>query len=236
MPQPETDTVTVTEPAAPTGGEAVIELDQVSILYPRINDTELHIVDSLTLALPAQSMHCIAGRSGSGKTSVLRVAAGMVRPTTGTVRWAGGDTAGMDEKLLAQHRRSLVSYVDQGGALVQGLTALENVLLSAVADRTATAKRDEALELMEQLRLHDLAGRDVAKLSGGERQRVAIARAMLLGPQAIILDEPTASLDRSTADTVIELMTEIRDSGRTILVASHDPEVLAAANTSTRLT
>jgi len=214
---------------------AAIELAQVTIHYPRLGDQPLSIVDDLDLALESGRMHCLAGRSGSGKTSILRVAAGLTKPTSGEVLWAGESVNKQRDDTITAWRRSHVGYLDQGGVLVPGLTALENVLLPAVPDRRTKVLRARAVELLGQLGVGERAGHYPEKLSGGERQRVAFARALLLEPPVVIVDEPTASLDRASADAVIAVLRKLADDGIAVLVAAHDQSLIDAADSCTVL-
>lgn len=213
----------------------VVTLESVTIRYERAGAEPLEIVDDYDLDLDAGTMHCLAGRSGSGKTSILRVTAGLVRPTSGDVLWAGERLGGLRDDAITQRRRRFVGYLDQGGVLISGLTALENVLLPAVPDRAAKAKVQRAHDLLDRLEVGHRAAHRPEQLSMGERQRVALARALLLEPAVLMVDEPTASLDRVTADGVIDLLTSLRDEGIAVLVAAHDEHLVARADSTTEL-
>ncbi|QEO14051.1 ATP-binding cassette domain-containing protein [Agromyces intestinalis] len=214
---------------------ARLELDSVTIRHPRDGDTDLEVVADWSLGVPAGTMHCLAGRSGSGKTSILRVAAGLTRPAAGEVRWSGDGLADLPDDRITARRRSEVGYLDQGGALVDGMTALENVLLPAVPDHRVAELRPRAAALLDELGVGGRLAHTPDRLSGGERQRVALARALLLEPGIVMADEPTASLDRTTADGVIALLTGLAATGISVLVASHDARLIAAADTRTDL-
>lgn len=123
----------------------------------------------------------------------------------------------------------------RGATVIQELTVLDNVLIPAMPEGITADIERRAEELLVTFGLQAAKRQRAHSLSGGERQRLAIARALLLSPTAIALDEPTASLDRSTADTVIGAMRTAADSGAAILVASHDPGVVEAADTHTWL-
>jgi ABC-type lipoprotein export system ATPase subunit len=214
---------------------AALELRAVTIHYGRAGQEPLAIIDDYHLTLRAGQMHCLAGRSGSGKTSILRVAAGLVQPTSGEVIWAGSSLTGAKDDEITTRRRDAVGYLDQGGVLVPGLTALENVLLPAVPSRRSKALVRRGSELLGRLGVADRAGSYPEKLSGGERQRVALARALLLEPSIVMADEPTASLDRASADSVIRMLRSLADEGIVVLVAAHDQHLIDAADSRTTL-
>lgn len=230
--------MTIETPLAPDSrvvDAAALELRAVTIHYDRAGQKPLAIIDDYNLSLHAGQMHCLAGRSGSGKTSILRVAAGLVQPTAGEVIWAGASLAGAKDDEITTRRRDTVGYLDQGGVLVPGLTALENVLLPAVPSRRSKALVQRGSELLDRLGVADRAGSYPEKLSGGERQRVALARALLLEPAIVMADEPTASLDRASADSVIRMLRSLADEGIVVLVAAHDQHLIDAADSRTML-
>lgn len=214
---------------------AVVELRDVTIVYERAGASPLEIVAGYGLSLDAGEMHCLAGRSGSGKTSILRVAAGLVRPTSGEVAWQGQSLSSLRDDAVTQLRRNSVGYLDQGGVLVSSLTALENVLMPAVPDRRTRELTDRGRGLLDSLGVGHRASHRPEQLSVGERQRVALARALLLEPAVVMVDEPTASLDRVSADGVIELLRGLTSDGIAVLVAAHDEHLVAAADSRTEL-
>jgi ABC-type lipoprotein export system ATPase subunit len=232
--------MTTTSPESPGGGilatdAPAVDLLAVAIRYPRPGDEPLTIVENYDLRMVAGDFHSFAGRSGSGKTSILRVAAGLVPPTEGRVLWQGLEITGLADDVITARRRHHVGYLDQGGNLVPGLTALENVLLPAVPDRRTRELARKARDILNELGVGDRASHYPDRLSGGERQRVALARALVLDPAVVMADEPTASLDRASADALIALLRRLADRGTAVLVASHDPNLIAAADSRTDL-
>lgn len=212
-----------------------VELSGVTIRYGRAGMTDLDIVADYDLSLEAGRMHCLAGRSGSGKTSILRVAAGLARPTSGSVSWNGTLLDGLRDDAVTELRRTHLGYLDQGGVLVSGLSALENVLLPGVPGRWVRHLEERGRELLERLGVGERAAHRPEQLSVGERQRVALARALLLRPPVLMVDEPTAALDRLSADGVITLLGELASDGIAVLVASHDEHLIAASDSRTSL-
>lgn len=216
-------------------GGAALELRGIGIQFERPGSDPLRIITEYDLTLDRGGMHCLAGRSGSGKTSILRVAAGLVPPAAGAVCWEGLEITGLADDVVTTRRRQHVGYLDQRGSLLPGLTALENVLLPAVPDRRTRALARRARDLLHRLGVGQRATHYPDRLSGGERQRVAFARALLLEPAVIMADEPTASLDRATADQLIALLRALADDGIAVLVASHDQHLIDAADNATVL-
>lgn len=214
----------------------VVELVGVTIRYQGADGHPLDIVTDYDLRLVRGEMHCLAGRSGSGKTSILRVAAGLAAPTAGEVRWNGEAIAHLGDAKITALRRDFVGYLDQNGTLIPGLSAIENVLLPAVAARRTRELASVALDLLDVLGIGGRAKSRPQQLSGGERQRVAFARSLLLSPRVLMVDEPTASLDRASADSVIRLLKELSADGITVLVSSHDEHLITAADSTTKLT
>jgi ABC-type lipoprotein export system ATPase subunit len=213
----------------------IVELAGITIRYERAGGEPLEIVSGYDLDLRAGTMHCLAGRSGSGKTSILRVAAGLVRPTSGEVSWAGEPLGPLRDDAITQRRRDFIGYLDQGGVLLGGLTALENVLMPAVPGRRTRQLAARARELLDRLEVGARASHRPEQLSVGERQRVALARGLLLEPAVLMVDEPTASLDRAAADSVIAMLVGLAREGMAVLVAAHDEHLVSAADTRTML-
>ena len=212
---------------------APLSLRDVTIRYPREGQDDLTIIENLSFDVDAGSMHCLAGRSGSGKTSILKATAGLVRPTSGSVLWSGSDLATQTDDAVTEFRRRHVGYLDQGGVLISGLTTLENVLLPAVPDRETRALGRKGRDLLNRLGVGERLRSKPEQLSGGERQRVALARALLFDPGVLVVDEPTASLDRRSADGVIALLRSIADAGTAVIVSAHDQSLIDAADTRT---
>lgn len=219
-----------------TAPKHAISLEKISIRYTEADGNERIIVTDFSLEVPQGHVHCLAGRSGSGKTSLLRVATATQKPSTGKVRWAELSVGELNHKQLAAARRQHMGYVDQGATVIEELTVLDNVLIPAMPVGVTAQITQRAEELLELFGLAGAQRQKARSLSGGERQRLAIARGLLLEPTALALDEPTASLDRKTANTVIDAMHTAAESGAAVIVASHDPEVIDSAHSVTRLT
>jgi ABC-type lipoprotein export system ATPase subunit len=207
----------------------MLELIGISLRYrPPNGGVGVTVFEDLSLELGVGEFVVIAGRSGSGKTSLLQVAAGLLPPTSGDVRWTGQSVVSSSEGERARLRVGLLGFVFQGGGLIGSLTAAENVALpsAAIPGRIEPGRVRAALEAVE---LEERARHFPAQLSGGEQQRVGLARALVSDPAALIVDEPTASLDRGSADRIIDLLDGLNQSGRALLVATHDLRLIERA-------
>lgn len=203
---------------------SVIELLDLHLHYERPDGSLVHIARGLELRVAGADSVCLAGRSGSGKTSILLAALGIVAPAAGHVLWEGRPVDGMRAADVERWRTRRVGYLDQEASVLPGLTVAENIAVAGLAPG-ATFDPARAEELLEQLSLTQVAGARAATLSGGERQRVALARTLALPHEVLVLDEPTASLDAGLAGSVLEVLTAERAAGAAVLVASHDPLV-----------
>lgn len=188
------------------------------------------VLTGLSLELAPGALTALWGRSGSGKTTVLRMLAGLERPDAGTVRVDGEDLAPLDRTALAARRREKIALVTQSTGLVDHLSARENVALAlSIRGADAATALRVAEERLDELGLAERSRQRVARLSGGERQRVALARALAPEPALLLVDEPTSRLDAANAAVVAALLARIAaDHGTTILCATHEELVRTA--------
>ncbi|MWV58906.1 ABC transporter ATP-binding protein [Rathayibacter sp. VKM Ac-2754] len=179
----------------------------------------------VSLSVAAGELVVVRGASGAGKSTLLSMLATVDRPTSGQVLIDGADAAGLDERRRAELRRSALGIVFQDFALLEDLTARENVELPLRLLRTDPAERDERVtEALAAVALDEQGDQRPDQLSGGQRQRVAIARALVGRPRLLIADEPTAQLDSVTATRVIALLVaSVREGRLAAVVATHDP-------------
>jgi ABC-type lipoprotein export system ATPase subunit len=190
------------------------------------------VFDRLSWTFDPEELHVLAGPSGSGKTTILNLISGLERPDEGAI-WVGGERIdGLGRNRAALWRQKVVGYVSQHSTLVDFLTARENVEIGLALRDFAP---DEAAELAERwlgwVGLAKLVDRPAGKLSGGEQRRVALARALAPGPRLLVADEPTAHLDRVSGRVVIRLLRDAAHvTGTTVIAASHDPDLVGAAD------
>lgn len=190
----------------------------------------LRVLDGVSFQLSRGENLAILGPSGSGKSTLLSILGTLEPPTSGTVRLAGADSSTLNEAALAAFRQKHIGFVFQEHHLLPQCTVLENVLVPFLADGAANADdRKKATGLLGRVGLDERLTHRPAELSGGERQRVAIARALVRGPTLLMADEPTGNLDRTTAQSITELLLELQsEQGAILIVVTHSATLAAA--------
>ena len=217
----------------------------VTLEYPDGTDEQgkprtVRALDNVSLDLERGDMTALIGPSGSGKSSLLAVAAALIKPTSGTVSVAGQSLTELSEKELARIRRGHTGMVFQQPNLLAALTSREQLVLSAhvggARGKQLRRAQDRADELLEQVGLVDCGDRRPHQLSGGQRQRVNIARALMNEPQLLLVDEPTAALDQERSRTIMELLANLTHQfGLASLVVTHDTEFVPLADRCVRM-
>lgn len=188
-------------------------------------DQVVTALDHVDLVVEPGEIVAVVGPSGAGKSSLLAVAGGLTRPTAGSVVVDDTELTGISPRALARFRRDHVGFVFQSGNLVPALTAVDQLrLVESITGRPATL-RPEAL--LAAVGMADRAGRRPGRLSGGERQRVGIARALVASPSVLLVDEPTAALDRRRSHEIVELLArETHEFSVATVMVTHDHDVL----------
>ena len=224
---------------SPAVQQTALELAKVDLSYQLPDGEPLHVLRAANLSVSSGELVCVAGRSGSGKSSLLYVAAGLLAPDSGSVKWLGADITTMPKGKATAQRLQTLGFVFQSAGLIDMLTAAENIALPGLSGNGGSTAPGESgariAQLLDEVGLSERGGHFPAQLSGGERQRVALARALFNDPPLLIVDEPTASLDAVASQQIVDLLRRFRDSGRAVLVASHDDRVIDAADRVVRL-
>ena len=212
------------DPVMSAGDEGPVVLERVSKRFGR-GCGRVTALDEVSLTFATGSFTAVLGASGSGKSTLLQCAAGLERPSSGSVRLCGADLSGLSDRKQAVMRRGRVGFVFQELNLVPELTVGENIALPLRLGRRRVA-RDAIGQAAARVGL--TAGqlrRLPAELSGGQQQRVAIARALVVRPEVIFADEPTGALDPYTGQSVLRLLRQTAD-GATVVIVTHDPQVV----------
>lgn len=208
-----------------------LELTGVTVTFGSA-DARTTVLDRLDVTFGPGRMTALVGPSGSGKSTLLAVAGALLRPTAGQVRLDGEDLAGLTDAQRAKARRERVGYMFQSGNLLSGLTATDQLLAAVyITGERPRAHRSRAEEALTRVGLGHRLRHRPEQLSGGERQRVALARALFLSPKLLLIDEPTAAVDRSQAADLAALLAERTHQDDCVtVVATHDPAVAEAAD------
>lgn len=213
--------------------EAFITCENLVKIY-KIADLEVVALQGLDLAVAPGELMAIVGPSGSGKSSLMNILGGLIRPSAGRVWVDGHDLLKMSDAALNHYRRTKVGFVWQQGSrnLIPYLNALENVKLPmTLAGRSEREKRDWAEALLEAVGLAERRHHYLSQMSGGEQQRVAIAVALANQPTLLLADEPTGEVDSATAQTIYEAFQRLNvEFGVTTLIVSHDPGIARQVN------
>ena len=223
--------------AAATGSKTpVIEISDVWKLH-KLGDEVVKALVATDLTVMPGEFVCLMGPSGSGKSTLLNIIGGLDRPTKGTVKVAGKNTATLTESQFAALRHDTVGFIFQSYNLIPFLSAVENVelpLMFEPYDRKALRKR--ATELLELVGLSHRINHQPTKMSGGEQQRTAIARSLISNPTLVLADEPTANLDHKTGETVVRMLRDLCSTiGVTVVASTHDPTVADEASRVVRM-
>jgi putative ABC transport system ATP-binding protein len=211
---------------APEHRNEVIRVEGVKKLY-RTGRTEVLALRGVDLSIARGEMVAIMGASGSGKSTLMNILGCLDLPTSGSYTLDGARVDGLDRNELADIRNRRIGFVFQGFNLLARTTALDNVELPLLYDRTGRKLDTKALAkaALEKVGLGDRLDHEPSELSGGQQQRVAIARALVTGPAIILADEPTGNLDSRTSVEVMALFQELNDQGITILLVTHEHDI-----------
>jgi putative ABC transport system ATP-binding protein len=211
---------------------ALVEIRNVHKVFQRDSE-RIEIFTGLTLDIADGSFTALMGPSGSGKSTLLNLLAGLDKPTSGSIRVAGGEVSVMTPGQLAPWRARHIGFVFQNLNLLPVLTAFQNVELPLLLTKLSKKERDDRVRLaLGMVGLADRLGHYPRQLSGGQEQRVAIARAIVADPTLVLLDEPTGQLDARSSQDVLGLLQRLNDEfKKTIIMVTHDAHAAARART-----
>lgn len=199
-----------------------------------IGEVRVEAIRGVDFSIDSGAFVSFVGPSGSGKSTLLNMIGCLDQPTGGTLTVAGQDIRGLDRRAAARFRGEAIGFIFQDFNLIPVLTVYENVEypLRMVQKRPASERRQRVMALLDAVGMADQANKYPGQISGGQKQRVAVARALITNAKLVLADEPTANLDRETAERIIELMKRLRNEFKTTFVFStHDPRVVRNAET-----
>jgi ABC-type lipoprotein export system ATPase subunit len=198
--------------------QVCLKLEAVSKRY---NETTA-VLSNLDLQVAAHESMAIVGESGCGKSTLLNLIGTLDRPDSGTITFGETDLLTLDEKEMAAFRNSQIGFVFQLHHLLPQCSVLENVLIPSLVNKDSKGAEERALRLLERVGLSDRLTHRPGQLSGGERQRVAVVRALINQPKLLLADEPTGSLSRTGADSLMQLLLELnREENLTLILVTH---------------
>jgi len=204
----------------------LIELESVSKIYNQGQANEVVALQDVSLGIDDNSMTCLRGASGCGKSTLLAIIGCVFQPTSGGVVIANRPLSRLPDRFLTLHRRRFIGFIFQNFNILPALTVQENITLPLVPLGLSPARMQEkASRLMEKFSIMHRRNFPAGQISGGELQRVAIARALVNDPPLILADEPTAHLDSNLSAEFMSFMGDLKKSGKTIILTSHDPMV-----------
>ena len=203
----------------------MIEISNLHKSY-KMGANNLHVLKGINLSIAEGELLSIMGSSGSGKSTLLNILGMLDEADEGSYVLDGVPIKNLNEKIAAKYRNKFLGFIFQSFNLIGYKTALDNVALPLYYQGHSRGERmDRAMSYLEKVGLADWAGHLPNELSGGQKQRVAIARALASDPKVLLADEPTGALDTKTSYEVMDLIQEINDEGRTILVVTHEHDI-----------
>ncbi len=213
----------------------IIELKNVRKTY-QMGEVQVHALRGVDSEIYEGEFVAIMGPSGSGKSTLMNMVGCLDTPSEGHVYLEGRDIAEMTEDELAQARGKKIGFIFQKFNLIPYATAWENVELPAIFQSVCCAEREkEAKKYLSKVGLGKRANHLPSELSGGEQQRVAIARSLMTNPAVILADEPTGNLDSKTGAEIMDLLVELNEEGKTIVMVTHDAKTAKRAGRTIRI-
>lgn len=203
--------------------EAIIRMADVSVAYDRINEPAHHVIDHMTLEINKGDRLAIIGNNGAGKSTIMKLLMSLVKPKTGQVVIDGHDT----KKLRPEEISNILGYVYQNPENMFIEDSIEKDIAYSMKARGHKDYQEQAEALLAQFQLTDLRERDGRLLSGGQMRRASLAIGVSLGPKALLLDEPTASLDMATRQRITQILRDVSSSIETVIIATHDMQLVA---------
>lgn len=203
----------------------MIDIEELNKSYP-IGNSSLHVLKGIDLKIKEGELVAIMGSSGSGKSTLLNIIGMLDNYDSGSYKLDNVPIKDLDETKAAKYRNKFLGFVFQSFNLINYKTALENIALPLYYQGISRNERQKvAIEYLKKVGLADWAEHLPSELSGGQKQRIAIARALASQPKVLLADEPTGALDSTTSEEVMDLIKQINNEGKTILVVTHEQDI-----------
>ncbi len=213
----------------------MINIKNVSRIY-NIGSEKLTVLDDVSLTIEKGEFVAIVGPSGSGKSTLMNMIGGLDKPSKGAVIIEGEDISKLKDKKMSKFRNEKIGFVFQSFNLEASLTALENVMMPLmIAGKPEREMKDRAGSMLQSLGMGDRMKHKPTELSGGQRQRVSIARALVNNPKIVLADEPTGNLDSKSGKAVMEILTDFKKQGYTIVMVTHNSQEASYADRVIRI-
>lgn len=202
----------------------MIELKNLSKIYEINKNNKVTAIKNINLSIKEGQLIVLKGASGSGKSTILSLIAGLSKPSIGEVIVDNKQVSKLPDNFASDFRQKYIGFIFQKYNLIPNLSVQNNILLPLVPKNLESKKANELLEkVMNDFKISHKKDEIVKNLSGGEQQRVAIARSQINNPKIVIADEPTANLDKDLSEHFISILKQLKKEGKTIVVATHDP-------------
>ncbi|MBO5238725.1 MAG: ABC transporter ATP-binding protein [Lachnospiraceae bacterium] len=215
--------------------DSLIHIEHIMKIY-NPGENEVRALDDVSLDIQSGEFVAIIGQSGSGKSTLMNMLGCLDTPTSGQYILSGEDVSHLSDNQLSDIRNKQIGFIFQGFNLISNLTALENVELPLIyRGMPAKERRECSLEALKIVGLEHRVHHKPSEMSGGQQQRVAIARAIAAKPPVILADEPTGNLDSGSTKEIMKILHELHDSGRTVILITHDDEIAANAKRVVRI-
>ena len=209
--------------------DVLVDVQDICKVY-NPGENEVRALDHVSVQIQEKEFVAIIGQSGSGKSTLMNMLGCLDVPTSGTYMLHGQDVSHMSDDELSDIRNKEIGFIFQGFNLIQNLTALENVELPLIYRGVAKKDRIElAKKALKKVGLENRMDHKPSEMSGGQQQRVAIARAIAQAPPIILADEPTGNLDSGSSREIMQILKELHEEGRTVILITHDNDIAAQA-------
>lgn len=209
--------------------DTLIKVEHLMKIY-NPGENEVRALNDVSLEIMKGEFVAIIGQSGSGKSTFMNMLGCLDVPTSGSYYLNGKDVAGLSDDELSEIRNREIGFIFQGFNLIPGLTALENVELPLIYRNVPGQKRREMSEAsLIKVGLERRMDHKPSEMSGGQQQRVAIARALAAAPPVILADEPTGNLDSASSKEIMQILRELHEEGRTVILITHDNQIAESA-------